>query len=310
MPLKTSNKENKVTRLSSEELVAPNSAVKRRRTANRSSNQERVATEKGFDSEDKEQSSKEELVPAANRRRAVTRKSSQELVVAANSVNKRCRIANRSSNEESVATEKGTDLEDKEESLNEELVPAAKRRVVTRSSDMKLSNRKRVSVKSSGAQPSSQETGSRTTVKSHRLLIGSSNQRIDTGTVRRHRVVKRSSETLPSKEELFPLSNQMVDIVEATHNNLSKLSKSIPDDFETYKRLFLKWRTTIVKENVLLNSTCNCPAFGTEYICKHIAGLAIRMRLVTPPPEAKTIPIGEKRKPGRPAKTKPALMIQ
>lgn len=249
--------------------------VKRRRNANMSSetsqsNQERVATRNGIDLEEKEQLSNQILVPAAKRRRVVTSENRVTRKITAEG----SRVVsesteNLSSNHERVATRNGIDLEEKEQLSNQTLVPAVKRRrVVTRSSEMKLLNAKR--------------------------------RRVDTG----------SSESLPPNKEILPLSNEMVNGEGASLMDFSKLSTSIPEDFETYKRLFLKWKTSIVKENVLSNSICNCPAFGTEYICKHIVGLAIRMKLVTPPPEAKTIPIGEKRKPGRPSKTKPALMIQ
>lgn len=39
-------------------------------------------------------------------------------------------------------------------------------------------------------------------------------------------------------------------------------------------------------------------------------GIAARSRLVTVPPEAKAIPLGQKRKRGRPAKSKKALVRQ
>ena len=57
-------------------------------------------------------------------------------------------------------------------------------------------------------------------------------------------------------------------------------------------------------------SKCNCPAFYKNYICKHVVGMAIRLKYCKPPPPAKTVPIGEKRKRGRPAKAKPALLVQ
>ena len=57
-------------------------------------------------------------------------------------------------------------------------------------------------------------------------------------------------------------------------------------------------------------SKCNCPAFFKNYICKHVVGMAIRLKYCKPPPAAKTVPIGEKRKRGRPAKAKPALLVQ
>jgi hypothetical protein len=50
--------------------------------------------------------------------------------------------------------------------------------------------------------------------------------------------------------------------------------------------------------------------FFKQLCCKHIVGIAIRLKHALPPPEAKNIPIGEKRKRGRPAKAKKALIVQ
>jgi uncharacterized Zn finger protein len=55
---------------------------------------------------------------------------------------------------------------------------------------------------------------------------------------------------------------------------------------------------------------CNCPALLKNYICKHIVGMAIRLKHCKPPPAAKTVTIGEKRKRGRPAKAKSAFLLQ
>jgi hypothetical protein len=45
-------------------------------------------------------------------------------------------------------------------------------------------------------------------------------------------------------------------------------------------------------------------------ICKHIIGIAIRLKYVKPPPEARNISIQGKRKRGRPSKAKKALIVQ
>jgi hypothetical protein len=44
-------------------------------------------------------------------------------------------------------------------------------------------------------------------------------------------------------------------------------------------------------------------------MCKHIIGLAIRLKAAKPPPAAKEIPRGQKRKRGRPNKSSKALII-
>ena len=59
-----------------------------------------------------------------------------------------------------------------------------------------------------------------------------------------------------------------------------------------------------------MSSTCSCPFFFKNYNCKHSVGMAIRQGLLKPPPEAKTVAMGQKRKRGRPSKAQKALLIQ
>ncbi|CAF4992396.1 unnamed protein product [Rotaria sp. Silwood1] len=56
--------------------------------------------------------------------------------------------------------------------------------------------------------------------------------------------------------------------------------------------------------------TSNSISFYKEYICKHIIGMAIRLKFCEPPSSAKDIPLSEKRKQGRPQKATKALLIQ
>jgi len=39
-----------------------------------------------------------------------------------------------------------------------------------------------------------------------------------------------------------------------------------------------------------------------SFICKHVVGMAIRLNYCKPPPAAKYVKVGEKRRAGRPAK--------
>lgn len=57
-------------------------------------------------------------------------------------------------------------------------------------------------------------------------------------------------------------------------------------------------------------ATCTCPSFFKFGTCKHAVGMQIRLHLVDVPPAAKQIPLGQKRKRGRPAKAKRALLTQ
>lgn len=55
---------------------------------------------------------------------------------------------------------------------------------------------------------------------------------------------------------------------------------------------------------------CDCTNGFKLFVCEHIIGIALRLKITEAPPAAKTIPIGQKRKRGRPAKAKPALEVQ
>lgn len=79
------------------------------------------------------------------------------------------------------------------------------------------------------------------------------------------------------------------------------------DDFTDVKKKV--WETTIKKSNVL-HSTCTCPAYLKRLTCKHIVGMCIRLQLVNVPDSAKNIPLGQKRKRGRPGRARRALVVQ
>jgi hypothetical protein len=71
------------------------------------------------------------------------------------------------------------------------------------------------------------------------------------------------------------------------------------------------WCLTIpINQKDWRNGRCSCPNFMKEYICKHLIGLAIRLKLVNVPPEAKDVAIGAKKKRGRPKKSTKALLVK
>ena len=55
---------------------------------------------------------------------------------------------------------------------------------------------------------------------------------------------------------------------------------------------------------------CSCPYFLKYMNCKHSLGMQIREKEVLVPPEARSVPLGQKRKRGRPSKAKRALLTQ
>lgn len=94
-------------------------------------------------------------------------------------------------------------------------------------------------------------------------------------------------------------------------NDLGEMKK-LEDwlSFDDYKLFgFNNW-TIQIKGEDWRQSKCNCPAFMKKYICKHTVGLAIRLKYVKAPPEAKNVKMEEKRKRGRPSKAKKALLVQ
>lgn len=79
------------------------------------------------------------------------------------------------------------------------------------------------------------------------------------------------------------------------------------DEFKKYN--YGVWKVTINANN-LRESTCTCPYFLKHEECKHSLGMKIREKLIEPPSEARTVPLGCKRKRGRPSKAKRALLTQ
>lgn len=95
----------------------------------------------------------------------------------------------------------------------------------------------------------------------------------------------------------------------ATNNVPNGQSWETFDEFQKFA--FTHWTVVLPSQNSdWVNGQCNCPEFFKNYKCKHFTGLAIRLKYITPPVEAKNIAIGQKRKRGRPTKAKCALLVQ
>lgn len=87
------------------------------------------------------------------------------------------------------------------------------------------------------------------------------------------------------------------------------------DDFTSFEefktKYFEKWVVVLpTNANEWLTGSCSCHRFHKNYICRHLVGMAIRMKYVTVPLAAKGIPLGQKRKRGRPSKAARALIVQ
>lgn len=87
-------------------------------------------------------------------------------------------------------------------------------------------------------------------------------------------------------------------------------SLSVWNSFDEFKSKSIQgWKTFIQDERTWSDGRCNCPYFQKRYICKHLVGLAIRLKYVVPPLEAKVLPLEQKRKRGRPSKARKALVV-
>lgn len=95
------------------------------------------------------------------------------------------------------------------------------------------------------------------------------------------------------------------------------------EDVQIWKDTHLKWecfdtfrksqeivKITLYSENDKMTSRCTCSSFLKQYVCKHSLGLLVIMKHAKVPIEAKSVPLGQKRKRGRPAIAKKALLIQ
>lgn len=104
------------------------------------------------------------------------------------------------------------------------------------------------------------------------------------------------------------------------------LSKQLlPSDIQSYKQSLTSfsshtfdsfyslvngiWHTKLNRANFRL-STCTCPSYFRDYICKHILGAAAIAKVNPIPNEAKAVCIEQKAPRGRPAKAKKALEYQ
>jgi hypothetical protein len=101
------------------------------------------------------------------------------------------------------------------------------------------------------------------------------------------------------------------DEVKVTNEEIINTKEKNWRSFEQFKkRAFSVWIVELPKEATQWQEgRCTCPSFFKKYICKHIIGLAIRLKYVKPPPNAKDCPINHKRRRGRPNKSSKALFI-
>ena len=97
-----------------------------------------------------------------------------------------------------------------------------------------------------------------------------------------------------------------------TAEDVDSLYKKNFESFEDYKVNGHKmiYETKICLSNCLLNSTCTCGEFRDNFMCKHIIGFSLQLKLKACPKEGNSKAIAPKPKPGRIPKAKKALQRQ
>ena len=117
------------------------------------------------------------------------------------------------------------------------------------------------------------------------------------------------TKTMLDRKFYFTPALSRIDLSKAEVNEHvgSRMSRS----WATFEEFVLAensiWCIDINTDNWMA-SQCNCPKFFKFYKCKHIIGIASRLKLCDIPMQAKTIELGTKRKRGRPALARPALI--
>ena len=117
------------------------------------------------------------------------------------------------------------------------------------------------------------------------------------------------AESLKTGNTIFIGSSTLEgDLQTAIRETEEKLEQSSWADFDEYASCRRSvWKIKIDDNNQFF---CNCPEFHKSNVCHHSMGMEIRLKVTDPPAQAKTIPIGQKRKRGRPKLSRPALIRQ
>jgi hypothetical protein len=107
-----------------------------------------------------------------------------------------------------------------------------------------------------------------------------------------------------SRPELSPSLQLSTADVKAYKRHVQKLDFA---SFDSYHDIVNGMRRTVLNRAEYLKSTCTCPTYFREYVCKHIIGIASLQKIEPIPSKAKSVPIGAKPRRGRPTATAKAL---
>lgn len=119
----------------------------------------------------------------------------------------------------------------------------------------------------------------------------------------------------------YSLAKQNIEMfVDKSHENITYYLNSPAVSYTTYKTFddFKRNHFSIVCVKFPAPYTrgnwhkgiCSCRNYFKLYMCEHILCISLRSKYVSSPEEAKCVPIGQKRKRGRPALAKAALVFQ
>lgn len=111
---------------------------------------------------------------------------------------------------------------------------------------------------------------------------------------------------------IVPSSKALNEEWDLTKANVEKLQKTKFRDFDQYVKFGIGfyWTVNLSQTQWQMFSSCDCPHFLKNFMCKHVIGVALRNKICKLPRAAIPTAIGEKRKRGKPAQAKKALLTQ
>ena len=98
--------------------------------------------------------------------------------------------------------------------------------------------------------------------------------------------------------------------ISVTQEDIKCVQEMRYNTFKQFRdRAFKVWVVEIPKQKEnWIAGKCSCPKFFKSFMCKHLIGTAIRLKFAKAPPAAKQVPIGQKRRRGRPKEAIKALL--
>lgn len=110
------------------------------------------------------------------------------------------------------------------------------------------------------------------------------------------------------RDYYIPSDGQELDLPAAIRDYRAAFANLQWFSFEDYATMRARLWVVSMFQNSWQTARCNCPIFMKEFICKHSLGVAVREGFCAVPRIAQTVPIGQKRKRGRPRYASAALV--